>query len=72
MDNCMIWVPGQLNKLVRKNVPFEAEGMGYAPYNQVNRDAVAWLQENCGKWQARLKKNGLSGKMPEKDLPFKP
>ena len=54
------------------DVPFDAEGMGYGPYNQVNRDAAAWLQENCGKWQARLEKGGVSGKMPDKELPFRP
>lgn len=54
-----------------KDVPFDAEGMGFAPHNQVARDALAWLQQNCGKWQARLKKGEVSGKMPEKDLPFR-
>lgn len=48
---------------------FKAEGMGYAPYNQVNRDAREFLRENCGKWKARIKASTVSGKMPDNLLP---
>lgn len=48
---------------------FTAEGKGYAPYNEVNRQARTFLRENCGKWQLQLKAGKVTGQMPESRLP---
>lgn len=46
-----------------------AEGMGYVPYNEVNRQARTYLREYCGKWQLQLQAGKVTGQMPEQRLP---
>lgn len=48
---------------------FNTQGMGFAAYNEGNRQAKAFLKQNCGKWQDRITKGYDRGEMPDGMLP---
>lgn len=46
-----------------------AEGFGFAAYNEGDRQAKAFLRENCGKWQERVANGYDKGSIPDGMIP---